>query len=208
MTTDAQSRLIHLLDERARVSKGSDARFKLASGEASSFYFDGKRVTQSCEGLPLVGQVVWEFATSIGATAVGGLSAGSISISDAAVAYAAFVSNTELRGFYVLDEKKVHGTKENVYQAFHPHREELLAEGTPVLIVDDVMTTGRSLQQAIDEVHERGAVVRGVLVLVDRQDPKADTIRRGDHKFFAVASADKYGKLTSTSTGLGSPVAL
>ena len=208
MTTGAHAQLVQLLDERASVRGGSHGEFKLASGEASSFYFDGKRVTQSCEGLPLVGQLVWEFAESIGATAVGGLAAGSISISDAAVAYAAFVSHTELRGFYVLADKKDHGTRENLFQAFHPKHERLLSKGTPVLIVDDVMTTGRSLQEAIDEVGKRGAVVKGVLVLVDRKDPEADTIRQGDHEFFAVAEADEDGKLTLPSTGRGAPVAL
>lgn len=199
MTEKALEELVQLLDERASVRCGPGGEFKLASGEASSFYFDGKRVTQACEGVPLVGQVVWEFATSIGATAVGGLAAGSISISDAAVAYAAFVSHTELRGFYVLDGKKTHGTQENLYQAFDPSHDELLSDGTPVLIVDDVMTTGSSLQQAIDEVQQRGAVVKGVLVLVDRLHPSANSIRHGDYAYFAVSTADEAGRLTMDS---------
>lgn len=203
MTAETRDRLIHLLDRFARViGDAEEASFELASGEASSVYFDGKRVTQSCEGLPLVGQVVWEFATSIGAKAVGGLAAGSISISDAAVAYAALVSHTELRGFYVLDEKKVHGTKENVYQSFTQNGQAVLSEGTKVLIVDDVMTTGGSIKQAIEEVKGRGAQVQGVLVLIDRQDPRAEDIRRTAVNFFAVAELDKEGKLRPSSTGL------
>lgn len=37
-----------------------------------------------------------------------------------------------------------------------------------VLIVDDVMTTGKSVQETIDAVKEKNAVIVGVAVLIDR----------------------------------------
>ena len=200
MTDDAQRQLIDLLDRFARVRSNSDETFELASGEVSSFYFDSKRVTQSYEGVPLVGQVVWEFATTVGAEAVGGLAAGSISISDAAIAYAAFNALTALRGFYVLGSAKEHGTKERVYQSFTPANTELLVPGAKVLIVDDVMTSGGSLKRVIDELERLGAIVKGVMVLIDRQDTRAEAIRSGDYSFFAVAEADDAGNLRP-STG-------
>ena len=206
VTDDTRDRLIHLLDRFARVSGDSGTRFELASGEGSEVYFDGKRVTQSYEGMPLVGKVVWEFARAIGAEAVGGLAVGSIPISDAAVAYATFSAKEKLAGFYVLDSAKTHGTKERVYQSFTQDGHELLSGGTKVLIVDDVMTTGGSIGRAIKEVKHRGAHVEGVLVLIDRQDPRADRIRTAAPHFLAVAELDKEGKLRPSPSGLAPAV--
>ncbi len=205
MTDDTRNRLIQLLSERARVSRAGDARFTLASGEVSSFYFDGKRVTQSYEGLPLVGKAVWDFAMATDAEAVGGLSAGSIPISDAAVAYAAFTKQQPLQGFYVLDEEKAHGTRERVYQAFATSGKALLSKGTNVLIVDDVMTTGRSMMQAIAEVENREATVCGVLVLIDRGDGGATANKiRTQYYFDAIAQANDKGDLTPFRGNLAS----
>ena len=205
LTDDTRERLIRLLSERARVSREADARFTLASGEVSSFYFDGKRVTLSYEGLPLVGEAVWEFAMATGAEAVGGLSAGSIPISDAAVAYAAFSRQRPLQGFYVLDAEKAHGTRERLYQAFTESGDALLSKGANVLIVDDVMTTGNSMMQAIKEVERRGANVCGVLVLIDRGDTAANRIRTR-YQFDAIAQSNDKGELTPFRSDLASIV--
>jgi len=43
-----------------------------------------------------------------------------------------------------------------------------LASGERVLVVDDIMTTGGSLQETIDAVRAAGAQVVGAAVLVDR----------------------------------------
>ncbi len=43
-----------------------------------------------------------------------------------------------------------------------------LARGERVLVVDDIMTTGGSVQETIDAVRASGALVAGVAVLVDR----------------------------------------
>ena len=206
LTDDTRERLIRLLSERAHVSRAADARFTLSSGEVSSFYFDGKRVTLSYDGLPLIGEAVWEFAMATGAEAVGGLSAGSIPISDAAVAYAAFSRQRPLQGFYVLDAEKAHGTRERLYQAF-TESGDALSKGTNVLIVDDVMTTGNSMMQAIKEVERRGASVCGVLVLIDRRvsASAADDIRTIYH-FDAIAQSDDKGGLTRFRSDLASVV--
>ena len=201
MVDETREKLIDLLDRFARVDGVEGTRFELASGEGSNVYFDGKRVTQSHEGVPLVGEVVWEFATRIGAEAVGGLAVGSIPISDAAVAYATFSGKARLAAFYVLDVAKSHGTKERVYQSFTEEGKELLSEGTKVLIVDDVMTTGGSIESAIEEVQWRGADVEGVLVLIDRRDPRAEPIRRAAPHFCAIAELEDDGTLKPASGG-------
>jgi orotate phosphoribosyltransferase len=45
-------------------------------------------------------------------------------------------------------------------------------KGKRILVVDDVMTTGRSVQETIDAVKEKGGEVVGVGVLIDRCNAK------------------------------------
>jgi orotate phosphoribosyltransferase len=49
-----------------------------------------------------------------------------------------------------------------------------LAPGTRVLVVDDVLTTGKSIRQVIAAVETQGGVVTGIGVLVDRSEGNLD----------------------------------
>jgi len=48
-----------------------------------------------------------------------------------------------------------------------------LKPGTRVLVVEDIITTGGSVQKTIDHLHARGAQVVGVSVLIDRSAGEA-----------------------------------
>ena len=45
-----------------------------------------------------------------------------------------------------------------------------LGEDDRVLVVDDILTTGKSVREVIDAISERGAETAGIAVLVDRSD--------------------------------------
>jgi orotate phosphoribosyltransferase len=49
-----------------------------------------------------------------------------------------------------------------------------LAPGTKVLVVDDVLTTGKSIREVIAAVETQGGVVAGIGVLVDRSEGNMD----------------------------------
>jgi orotate phosphoribosyltransferase len=49
-----------------------------------------------------------------------------------------------------------------------------LTPGTRVLVVDDVLTTGKSIRQVIAIVEKQGGVVAGIGVLVDRSPGDVD----------------------------------
>jgi orotate phosphoribosyltransferase len=48
-----------------------------------------------------------------------------------------------------------------------------LVPGTRVLVVEDIITTGGSVKKTIDHLRQRGAVVAGVAVLIDRSAGEA-----------------------------------
>jgi orotate phosphoribosyltransferase len=68
---------------------------------------------------------------------------------------------TLLHGFLVRKAEKTHGTGRRI--------EGFLQPGAPVVIVDDVCTTGGSTITALEAAREAGMNVVGVLCLVDRE---------------------------------------
>lgn len=163
MSNDA---LRSLLASRAVVR----GRITLSSGTVSEYYFDCKRVMLSSEGAPLVGKAFLEAIETIPEApgAIGGLTHGADPIIGAAMMCAA-AAGLSLDGFYVRKEPKQHGTQKLV--------ENAPASGTPVVIVDDVVTKGGSIVQAIDGAESVGCRVVAVIVLVDRLEGGADRIK-------------------------------
>lgn len=145
-------------------------RITLSSGTVSEYYFDCKRVMLSSEGAPLVGHAVMKAIQTLPERpgAIGGLPHGADPIIGAAMMCAA-ADGLSLDGFYIRKEPKKHGTQKLV--------ENAPAYGTPVVIVDDVVTKGGSVVQAIDGAESVGCRVVGVIVLVDRLEGGAQKIK-------------------------------
>jgi orotate phosphoribosyltransferase len=133
----------------------------LSSGAVSEYYFDCRRVTLSAAGAPLVGAAVVNAIADLPERprAVGGLTHGADPMIMAAVMAAAARGQT-LDGFFVRKETKKHGMQNLV--------ENAPPSGTTVVIVDDVVTSGGSVLQAIDAAEGIGCRIVAVVVLVDR----------------------------------------
>jgi orotate phosphoribosyltransferase len=145
-------------------------RITLSSGAVSDYYFDCKRVMLSAEGAPLVGRAFFSAIQSLPELprAIGGLTHGADPIIGSTMAAAA-EAGASLDGFYVRKEPKKHGTQKLIENAPIP--------GTPVAIVDDVVTKGGSVVQAIDGAESAGCRVVAVIVLVDRLEGGAAKIQ-------------------------------
>lgn len=160
-TTNAQARarLIDLLRERS-VIRGD---FVLASGKRSTYYIDARRTTMSGEGQALIGPLGLAALEARGWTprAVGGLTLGADPVAYAIV-HSASVSGKTLNAFTVRKEAKTHGTGRRIEGCFDP--------GDGVVIIEDVITTGRSALAAIAAVAAGGGHVLGVLAVVDREE--------------------------------------
>jgi orotate phosphoribosyltransferase len=136
-----------------------DVPFKLASGQTSQHYIDGKHAVDTGARLAVVSQAVVDLAAEqqIEFDAVGGLTMGA----DALAHGVAMV--TGKAWFSVRKEPKSRGLEqfiEGFRLSDHP--------GTRVLLVEDVVSTGGSVLKAYDRSIEAGAVVTGVIPMVDR----------------------------------------
>lgn len=134
--------------------------FELSSGSLSHDYIDGKRAVASNLRLHDVGRAVLALASDQGVEfdAVGGLTMGSDPI---AIAVALAAMPEEKFWFSVRKDQKPHGKQLKIEgTTLHP--------GMRVLLVDDVVTTGRSILMALDAIQETGAEVVLAVALVDR----------------------------------------
>jgi len=155
MSHKARSRLLELFKARAF----SFGRFTLASGKESSYYVNSKKAIFNGEAVALLGELLFDLTKDLDVQAVGGLEVGAIPIA-AAVALRYHQAGRPMEGFFVRKQAKGHGSQERV--------EGVLKPGDRVLVVEDVMTTGESVLQAIQEVEKAGATVVAVSCLVDR----------------------------------------
>ncbi|HXE07530.1 MAG TPA: orotate phosphoribosyltransferase [Acidobacteriaceae bacterium] len=191
MPNDARASLLHLI---ATLSfRLGD--FTLASGQKSDYYIDCRTTTLHAEGGRLAGLVLYDLIREHmpQARAVGGLTMGADPLvsnvaSASAWALADYNDIAEIsdeleiedadsepapeliHGFLVRKAEKMHGTGRRI--------EGFLEEGAPVVIVDDVCTTGGSTITAIEAVRDAGMIVAGVLCLVDRDQGGREAIER------------------------------
>ena len=161
-----------LLDiTREKAYKTGD--FTLASGKKSDFYLDCRMVTLDPEGLYLMSRLILADLKDTQVDAVGGLTLGADPIA-AGVAAISHLEGRPIRAFIVRKETKAHGTQKRI--------EGLVGAGTKVAIVEDVMTTGGSALEAINEVEKVGAKVIRAYCLVDRQEGGEELRKKYDVK--------------------------
>lgn len=154
-------RLLALLRERAFAERD----VVLSSGKRSNFYIDCKQVSLHAEGAFLIGQIVRAVIARVApeAEAVGGLTLGADPLA-AAVSVASFVAGQPLHAFIVRKEPKGHGTGQWLEGVGN------LRPGMPVVVLEDVITTGGSTLRAIERTREAGLRVVHVVALVDRDE--------------------------------------
>lgn len=160
--------------------------FVLASGRHSSFYIDARRTTMSGEGLATIGGLGLDRFAARGWTprAVGGLTLGADPVAYA-LALTARRRGQPLDAFTVRKQPKSHGTAQRIEGCF--------TRGMPVVIVEDVITTGSSALEAVGAVESEGGRVLGVLAVVDREEGGRDAIERAGYLVETLLSATDLG---------------
>lgn len=178
-----------LLAQRALRLAEPGEWFTLSNGSKSKFFFNCKPVTLSSDGASLIADAFLDKLRDVPepVTAVGGLTVGADPIV-VSMMMRAPDRGQQLEGFLVREKQKTHGLQERIANA--PQR------GTRVVIVDDVVTTGRSTTDAINAAIEIGCTVVGVIVLMDRLESNgAASIRAKVPNYHAIYTRNDFPEI-------------
>jgi orotate phosphoribosyltransferase len=168
--SDIETQLLAMLKARSfRRTRPGEAPFRLASGELSDYYIDGKLTEVFSEGAWLIGEVIYEHTVALNVDAIGGLEVGAVPLTTAAV-ISYRNHGKQMEGFWVRDAVKAHGTRKLIEGNLKPRGR--------VVIVDDVFTKGTSALKALKAVQEHGSEVVMVLAIVDRLQGAEQAFRR------------------------------
>ena len=161
-----RARLLELLRTRAFAER----EVTLSSGLKSNFYIDCKQVSLDAEGAYLIGELFHAVIDHVApqAVAVGGLTLGADPLATA-TSIASFRAGRPRSAFIVRKEPKGHGTGQWLETAG-------LAAGAPIVVLEDVVTTGASTLRAIERARGAGLTVLHAIGLVDRLEGGREAI--------------------------------
>ena len=157
--------------------------FTLKSGQSSSWFLDTKQTACRPEGIVLVAQAALEILP-IEVTAIGGLTMGADPVAFGIAAVAA-TRGRMLRSFSVRKEAKDHGITGRLAGALLP--------GDRVAIVEDTVTRGTSLFEAVEVVRSFGAEPIFITVIVDRGGTCAQMAKDAGIAYVPLLSAPDLG---------------
>jgi orotate phosphoribosyltransferase len=179
-----ESELIDLILENHVLTVGQE--FQLKSGEMTDhFYNFGKlNSAQSLAQLAthMIGNIYGDTYTVLFTSAYKGIMITSAMLSECGLDF----PNITFRMGYLRKEEKDHG-EEGIVVGHCP------GPGEVVVLVDDVFTTGQSLQEMADFIKSTGAMIESAIVVVRRGslEVKADVEQLLDCPIRCLVSDDK-----------------
>lgn len=168
----------YLLDLFCQVAY-QEGDFTLSSGQRSTYYINGKQVTLHPEGGAAVGRILVSMLPAE-TQAVAGLTLGADPMVTA-TSVVALYEGRSIAPLIVRKESKGHGTQAYIEGLALP-------PGTPVAILEDVVTTGQSALKAVDRIRAAGYQVTQIIALVDRHQGGAELYQEKQIPFQAIFS--------------------
>lgn len=176
--TSFRTRLKQILQDKSVLH----GEFTLASKESSGVYIDVRTTTLDPEGVYLISEIFFQEITKYNGIQVVGCpwSVGAGPIVGCMVSRS-YEKEKPLRGLMVRKERKPYGTRRIV--------EWEKRQESKVIMVEDVINTGKSVLDAINHTEEEGAEVKAVFCVVDRGENTKETFLERGYDFFSIFKA-------------------
>jgi orotate phosphoribosyltransferase len=168
LTDPTQSNLGELREQLLDLfcqSAYQEGDFLLSSGKQSTYYINSKQVTLHPQGAVAMGRLLLAKlpADTVG---VAGLTLGADPMVTA-VSLVGVYAGLSILPLIVRKEAKGHGTQAYIEGITLPPE-------SPVVVLEDVVTTGQSAMKAVTRLRDAGYRVDRILALVDRQQGGAE----------------------------------
>jgi orotate phosphoribosyltransferase len=161
--------LAHSLYQIGAVKFGE---FVLKSGKNSNIYLDLRQIISHPKVLRLVADTIWEQVTSVKSDLICG-------VPYTALPIATCISlQQNIPMIMRRKEKKEYGTKQQIEGAFKP--------GQHCLIIEDVITSGTSILETVDDLEAAGIKITDTVVLVNREQGGKENLQKRNLKLHAA----------------------
>ena len=159
--------------------------FTLSGGKLSTYYVDMRIVPSFPEAFKTVEEVYQNLADNdIGLDNFNRIAG----IPTAGIPFASVLAYLLHKPFlYVRHEAKSHGRERRVEGILHP--------GDKVLVVDDLITSGGSLLNAVDAIVCEGGIVENALVLIDREEGGKEALKSKKIRLSSLATMSEVAQV-------------
>ena len=179
---DKHERLKYIIKERGIVIRD----VTLSSNRKSKFYYDIKSIVSEPEGAALIGELMLARILKIEpkTMSVGGLESGAIAIATAIVCSSYLLTPaSRVSGFFVRKNVKMYGLEKMI--------EGLVKD--PVAVVDDVITTGKSVLDAVAALRNQGFSNINIVSVIDRES-KENLLDQNNLQFHSLFKHSEFAE--------------
>lgn len=155
--------------------------FTLSGGKLSSYYLDLRVVPSFPDAFHTAVDLLVRSAKSLeGVDKIGGIPTGGLP-------WASVLA-------YSLSKPLVYARREVKHHGREKMVEGILVPGDRVLLVDDVITTGKNILAALQTIKSEGGVVTDALVLLDREEGGRQHLSKEGVNLHSVARISEIGR--------------
>lgn len=161
--------------------------FLLSSGGTTSFYIDCKPTILDPEGISLVAiaflQIIYQSDQHI--DAIAGVELGAVPLVTGVSLLNYIVHGILLPGLIVRKKIKAHGTKHGIEGI------ENVPTGSSIVLLEDVITTAKTVIEAIARLEKAGYHVSYVVAIVDRQEGGRETLVKAGYDLRTIFTREE-----------------
>jgi orotate phosphoribosyltransferase len=172
---EKRSKLMEIIQQDAIVFQD----VQLFSKVKSQYYYDIKLISLQKEGAHLLAEMLLNEIYKYRPKSIGGIEMGAVALVTAVVLKSTMdgIYEKGLNGFFIRKEVKGYGLQKRI-------EGNMIA---PVVIVDDVITSGESVMKSIDAVNAEGVTPKGVVCVVDREETgTSNLLKQNNIKYSSV----------------------
>lgn len=158
----------------------------LSSNRKSKFYYDIKSIVSEPEGAALIGELMLAHILKIEpkTMSVGGLESGAIAIATVIVCSSYLLTPTSrVSSFFVRKIVKTYGLQKMI--------EGIVKD--PVAVVDDVITTGKSVLDAVAALRNQGFSDINIVSVIDRET-KENLLNQNNLQFHSLFKHSEFAE--------------
>ena len=156
----------------------------LSSGQESDYYIDARRVTLSAAGAFYSAKIILEMVKADKFSAIGGPTLGADPFVGA-IGVLSFQAGNPVNTFIIRKAPKPHGKQQQI-------EGPLISEGSKVILIDDVATTGKAFVESVEVLKKYNISVLKALCIVDREQGAGEALAKYNVPLISIFKAQEF----------------